>query len=67
MKKVYFKKRIKALFNVVVTNEKDKEHIWYFNIAIAIYMIHNFSFYITLNLDNQTINIKTINDIILRI
>lgn len=60
-------KKMKTLFNIAVTNKKDKEDIWYLNIAIAIHIMHNFSFYIILNLNNQIINIKTANSIIFKI
>lgn len=66
-KKIYPKKRMKALFNVVITNKKNKKDTWYLNIATTVYMTHNFNFYITLNLDNQTVDIKTANNIVFKI
>lgn len=58
---------MKALFNVVITNKKDKKDTCYFNTATAVYMTHNFNLYIMLDLDNQTVDIKTANSIVFRI
>lgn len=58
---------MKALFNVTVIKKKDKKDIWYLDKAAAVYITHNFSFYIMPDLDNQTINIKTVDGTIFRI
>lgn len=63
---MHLKIEIKALFNIAVTNKKDKKDIQYFNTIAIIYIIHNSSFYIMLNLNNQTIDIKTTDSTILK-
>ena len=58
-KKVYYKKGMKALSNVGITNNKDKENTWYFDTAAVVYMTHDLSLYITPDLDYQTAEIET--------
>ena len=65
-KKVHSKKVIKALSNVGITNNKDKENTWYFNTAATVHMTHDFSLYITPDLDHQTAKIETADGTILK-
>lgn len=60
------KKGMKALFNVAITNKKDKEDTWYLDTAAAVHMTHDLSLYITPDLDNQTVDIETADGIVLR-
>lgn len=64
-KKVYYKKRIKALSNIAIINNK-KKNTWYFNTIAIIYMTYNFSFYISFNLDHQIAKIKIVDNIIFK-
>ena len=65
-KKVHSKKGMKALSNVEITNNKDKENIWYLDTAAVVHMTHNLSLYITPNLDHQTAKIETADGTILK-
>lgn len=56
-----------ALFNIVVTNKKDKKDTWYLDTAVAVHMTYDFSLYITPNLDNQIVDIKIADNTILKI
>lgn len=62
------KKRIKALSNVAIKNNKRKENIWYLNITAVtvVHMTLNLIFYITINLNHQTAKIETTDGIILK-
>ena len=64
-KKVHSKKEMKALSNVGITNNKDKENTWYLNIAAIVHMNHNLSLYINPDLDHQIAKIKTADNTIL--
>lgn len=66
-KKVHSKKRMKALSNVAVINTKNKENIWYLDIAAVVHMTCDLSLYITLNLDYQTVDIEIADSTILKI
>lgn len=45
---------MKVLSNNVMTNNKEKENIWYFDTAVVIHMTHNLNFYINPDLHYQT-------------
>ena len=57
---------MKGLSNIAVSNKKNKEDTWDLDIAVAVHMTHNLSLYITPNLDHQTVDIKTANNIVLK-
>ena len=57
---------MKALCNVTVTNKKEKENTWYLDTAASIHMTHDLNLYITPDLKNQTVDIDSANDIVLR-
>lgn len=50
---------MKALSNIVIINNKQKENIQYFDITAIVYITHNLSLYIIPNLDYQTTKNKT--------
>ena len=49
-----------------ITNNKDKENIWYLDTAAAVHMTHDLSLYITPDLEHQTAEIETADNTILK-
>ena len=57
---------MKALSNMRITNNNDKENTWYLDTAAAVHMTHDLSLYITPNLNHQTAKIETADGTILK-
>lgn len=65
-RKVHSKKGVKAWSNIAVSKKKNKKDDWNLDTAVAVYMTHDFSFFITPNLDYQITNIEIVDNIILK-
>lgn len=63
---MHLKKEIKTLFNVAVTNKKEKKDTWYLDTSAAIHIMYNLSLSITVNPDNQTVDIKIVDNTIFK-